>query len=105
MKEKRKNKFKLSRINEKIKFDDNDIKNSFILHSEGINQDDSLIEEFLSFKNEDLNKYKFEIQEKYILPIKSKILKEIESEGKLIRFYDNNVIDVISKNQNITRVN
>ena len=105
LKEKRQNKFKLSRINDAVKIDDNNIKNSFIEYSEGVNRDDSLLEEFLSFKNEDLDKFKFDIQEKYVLPKKSKIEKEIQSEGKLIRFYENNVIDVISKNQNMTRVN
>lgn len=104
IKDKRQNNLKLSKINESIKIDDNKIKNNFIQHSEGLNQDDSLLEEFLNFKNEDLNKYKFEIQEKYILPKKSKVIKEIQSEGKLIRFYENNIIDVISKNQNMTRV-
>lgn len=106
MKEKRENNFNLSRINEAIKIDDDNIKNSFIQHSEGLNQNDSLLEEFLSFKNEDLvDKYKFEIQEKYVLPKTVIIVKEIQSEGKFIKFYDNNVIDVISKNQNLTRVN
>jgi len=102
--EKRDNNLKLTEIQDKIKINDNDIKNSFIQNSGGINQNDSLLDEFLSFKNENSEKYKFEIQDKYILPKNSKIIKEIQSDGKLIRFYENNIIDVISKNQNMTRV-
>jgi len=94
-----------TKMNETIKLDDNNIKNNFIFHDQCLkNQNDSLLDEFLSFKNEDLDKFKFEIQDKYILPKNSKVIKEIQSEGKLIRFYENNVIDVITKAQNLTRV-
>lgn len=78
------------------------IKNLF--DNEDINKNDSLLEEFFEFKNEDFEKYKFVMLEKYQFPSSIKINKEIQSEGKLIRFFENSVIDVISKNKNLTRV-
>ncbi len=95
---------KITNINHKLNIDDDNIKERLNQNTRELNKNDSLLDEFLNFKNENMEKYKFDIQEKYILPKNSKIIKEVQSEGKMIRFYENNVIDVISKNQNITRV-
>lgn len=102
--EKRDLNIKLTNINDKIPIDDHEIKSSFIFHKEEQNVNDSLVEEFLNFKNEKVDKYRFDIKEQYILPKDSRVIKEIMSEGKLIRFYNNDVIEVISKHQNLTRV-
>jgi hypothetical protein len=66
---------------------------------------DSIIEEFETFKNEDPNIYKFEIPSKYIFSTTLKVVKEQNMpDGRIIRYYENSVIEVVTKNKNITRV-
>jgi hypothetical protein len=67
---------------------------------------DSIIEEFENFKNEDTSLYKFEIPTKYNFSTTVKVEKEQNMpDGRIIRYYENSVIEVVSKNKNLTRVN
>lgn len=73
-----------------------DIKNSL---------NDSMLDELAEFKKEELLSYKFEIPLKYQIGKNIKIINEsVRDDGKLVKYYENSVVEIISKNKNITRV-
>ena len=63
----------------------------------------SLITELENFKEEE-HLYKFEIPSKYQMPQFTKCKKEKKIKGRLVRFYENSVIDIIGKKKTITRI-
>ena len=65
--------------------------------------DTSLITELENFKEEE-HLYKFEIPSKYQMPQFTKCKKEKKIKGRLVRFYENSVIDIIGKKKTITRI-
>lgn len=66
---------------------------------------DSIMEEYRNFKNEDSSIYKHEIPLKYQFSNNIKIKNEQSMpDGRTLRYYENSVIEVISKNKNLTRV-
>ena len=79
----------LKKIIEKIKSDE---------HVES-----SLLEELDNFKKEE-KLYQFEIPPKYVMSQFVKCKKEKQIKGRLVRFYENKVIDIIGKKKTITRI-
>ena len=65
--------------------------------------DTSLLTELENFKEEE-HLYKFEIPSKYHMPQFTKCKKEKKIKGRLVRFYENSVIDIIGKKKTITRI-
>lgn len=63
----------------------------------------SLLTELENFKKEE-ESYKFEIPQKYQNMQLVKCVKEQAIKGKLVRFYDNSVIDIVDKKKTIKRV-
>ena len=67
------------------------------------NVERTLLEELENFKKEE-KLYKFEIPSKYVMSQFVGCKKEKQIKGRLVRFYENKVIDVIGKKKTITRI-
>jgi hypothetical protein len=67
-------------------------------------EDDSMLMELKEFKDDDIINYKFEVPLKYQISKGIKIINEEQKEGKFIRYYENKVIEIVTKSKNITRV-
>jgi len=65
--------------------------------------EDSILNELIDFKMEDLNQYKTEIPNKYQVG-KNKLLGQEVKDGKTIKKFENHIIEVHSKNGNLIRV-
>jgi hypothetical protein len=80
------------------------VENNNNINIDNINED-SMIIELNEFKEDKLINYKFEIPLKYQMSKNVKVVGEnVKNDGKIVKYYENSVVDVISKN-NITRVN
>ena len=67
--------------------------------------DDSMTEELKNFQNEDIINYKFEIPLKYQIGKNVKVVNEsVRKDGKLLKYYENSVLEIISKNNTLSRV-
>ena len=62
-----------------------------------------LLVELENFKKEE-NIYKFEIPLKYQMSKFEKCIKERKIKGRLVKFYENSVIDIINKNKTVKRI-
>ena len=97
-----------SSVKDKIKkhINSNDTCGTPTNKSDNIKQkdEDSILNELIAFKNEDNFLYRTEIPMKYRTD-KLKLLKEdVKNDGKITRYFENNVIEVITKNGNLTKV-
>jgi hypothetical protein len=68
-------------------------------------EEDSMVAELKEFKKEDLGLYKFDIPLKYQLAKNVKVSSECtRPDGKLVKYYENSVVEIITKNKTVTRV-
>jgi hypothetical protein len=66
---------------------------------------DSIIEEYKEFKNEDIGRYKHDVPLKYQFGGAVKVVNEQKmADGRLLRYFDNSVIELVSRNGTVTRV-
>ena len=63
----------------------------------------ALLEELENFKKEEKN-YKFKIPAKYQMNNSIRFLKQTVIKGKIIKFYENSVIDLINRHRTIKRI-
>ena len=63
----------------------------------------ALLEELENFKKEEKN-YKFKIPTKYQMNNSIRFLKQTVVKGKIIKFYENSVIDLINRHRTIKRI-
>ena len=63
----------------------------------------ALLEELENFKKEEKN-YKFKIPAKYQMNNSIRFLKQTVVKGKIIKFYENSVIDLINRHRTIKRI-
>ena len=64
-----------------------------------------MLQELSNFKVEGQNNFKFEIPIKYQLGKNLKVVKEnARNDGTLVKYYENSVVDLVSKNNNLNRV-
>lgn len=67
--------------------------------------EDSMIAELEDFKLDDLSNYTFEIPLKYQISKHAKVESEDKrNDGKVVKYYDNAIVEIISRNKNVTRV-
>lgn len=67
-------------------------------------ENDSMLLELKEFKEDDLGNFKFEIPTKYHFKQNTKLTNEMQIDGKLVKYYDNSIVEIITKNKTLTRV-
>jgi len=69
-------------------------------------EDDSFLNELIDFKNEDKDNllYRTDIPMRYQTDKLKLLREEVKNDGKITRYYENNVITVQTKNGNLTKV-
>jgi hypothetical protein len=68
-------------------------------------EEDSMIVELEEFKQDDLGYYTFEIPPKYQISKSVRLDSEdLKKDGKLVKYYNNSVVEIVAKNKTISRV-
>ncbi len=75
------------------------------LHEKKEKNNDSMMKELETFKQEDLSSFKFEIPAKYQMGKNVKVVKEISrKDGAILKYYENSILEVIYKNKTTNRI-
>lgn len=68
-------------------------------------EEDSMMVELEEFKQDDLGDYTFEIPLKYQMNKSARVESEdLKKDGKIVRYYNNSVVEILAKNKTISRV-
>lgn len=67
--------------------------------------EDSMLFDLKQFKQDDMLNYKFDIPLKYQMSKNAKVVSEDKKQdGKIVKYYDNSVVEIVGRNGNITKV-
>jgi hypothetical protein len=68
-------------------------------------EEDSMMVELEEFKQDDLGNYTFDIPLKYKMNNSARVESEdLKKDGKLVRYYNNSVVEILAKNKTVSRV-